>query len=393
MYTYYVFDSLSYIVEAWATDWMLGNFFYVTCPYLFELDTIAFFAVIRNNHSFKTIAKIRDTTQILIDLYNYNDEIYIHPIKAWKRYSPTMFFPHKKDGENLIPLTNSSDITKFFNRFNKNKYETANRKLDFWDKIFLEAYSLYKKDGKENDLKEKTIKKLCNLIIGKEDKILNLAYKYLTLKDLLEIKSRLIGSGFIGGKAAGMILSRKILMTEQEEYFKTYIEPHDSFYIGSDIFYSYLIENNCWKLRMEQKKPEKYFEAASELKEKILFGSFNENIKEEFKDMLEYFGQSPIIVRSSSLLEDGFGNAFAGKYESVFCANQGSPEERYIEFEKAVKTVFASTMSIEALEYRKNRQLDDKDEQMALLVQRVSGAYYDNYYFPELAGVAISYIS
>ena len=39
--------------------------------------------------------------------------------------------------------------------------------------------------------------------------------------------------------------------------------------------------------------------------------------------MLDYFGQSPIIVRSSSLLEDNYGNAFAGKYESVFCPNQG----------------------------------------------------------------------
>jgi hypothetical protein len=27
--------------------------------------------------------------------------------------------------------------------------------------------------------------------------------------------------------------------------------------------------------------------------------------------MLEYFGQSPIIVRSSSLLEDNYGNAFS----------------------------------------------------------------------------------
>ena len=32
-------------------------------------------------------------------------------------------------------------------------------------------------------------------------------------------------------------------------------------------------------------------------------------------DMLAYFGQSPIIVRSSSILEDNFGNAFAGKYD------------------------------------------------------------------------------
>ena len=51
---------------------------------------------------------------------------------------------------------------------------------------------------------------------------------------------------------------------------------------------------------------------------------FSEDIKDQFMQILEYFGQSPIIVRSSSLLEDNFGNAFAGKYESVFCVNQGT---------------------------------------------------------------------
>jgi hypothetical protein len=107
--------------------------------------------------------------------------------------------------------------------------------------------------------------------------------------------------------------------------------------------------------------------------------------------MLDYYGQYPIIVRSSSLLEDSFGSAFAGKYDSFFCANQGSPEERYAEFENAVRKVFASTMSEDALTYRKQRSLDDQVEQMGLLVQRVSGSYHQQYYFPELAGVGISY--
>ena len=87
--------------------------------------------------------------------------------------------------------------------------------------------------------------------------------------------------------------------------------------------------------------------------------------------MLEYFGQSPIIVRSSSILEDGFGNAFAGKYESVFCPNQGSLKERYDVFERAVKQVYASTVNPDAIEYRAERKLLDRDEQMALLVMRV----------------------
>ncbi|HQP12196.1 MAG TPA: PEP/pyruvate-binding domain-containing protein, partial [Candidatus Omnitrophota bacterium] len=92
-----------------------------------------------------------------------------------------------------------------------------------------------------------------------------------------------------------------------------------------------------------------------------------------------------------SLLEDAFGNAFAGKYESYFCANQGTPEERYENFEEAVRKIFASTMNEDALTYRLQRGLDQQDEQMALLVQRVSGSYRKQYFFPELAGVGLSY--
>ncbi|MEQ8203953.1 MAG: PEP/pyruvate-binding domain-containing protein, partial [Smithellaceae bacterium] len=110
-----------------------------------------------------------------------------------------------------------------------------------------------------------------------------------------------------------------------------------------------------------------------------------------FQLMLEYFGQSPIIVRSSSLLEDAFGNAFAGKYESYFCANQGTPTLRYNNFEEAVRKIFASTMNVDALTYRRQRGLAKLDEQMALLVQRVSGSHRQYYFFPDLAGVGLSY--
>ena len=120
-------------------------------------------------------------------------------------------------------------------------------------------------------------------------------------------------------------------------------------------------------------------------------GVFPTKIREQFLNVLEYFGQAPFIVRSSSFLEDGFGNAFAGKYESVFCVNQGSPQERLEEFEQAVRTVYASTMDYSALEYRLMRGLEKKDEQMAVLVQRVSGSYYGSYFMPGAAGVGYSH--
>jgi len=107
--------------------------------------------------------------------------------------------------------------------------------------------------------------------------------------------------------------------------------------------------------------------------------------------MLEYFGQSPLIVRSSSLLEDNYGNAFSGKYQSVSCANQGSPQERLEALMNAVRTVYASTMSEEGLRYRLHHGLLDHDEQMALLIQRVSGEMYGGLFFPHVAGVGFSF--
>ena len=49
------------------------------------------------------------------------------------------------------------------------------------------------------------------------------------------------------------------------------------------------------------------------------------------------------------------------------------------------RTVYASTVDEDALIYRKNRNLLDKDEQMAILVQRVSGSSYGDYFYPQLA--------
>jgi hypothetical protein len=91
------------------------------------------------------------------------------------------------------------------------------------------------------------------------------------------------------------------------------------------------------------------------------------------------------------LLEDNYGNAFSGKYESVFLANQGTPQERLQAFMNAVRTVYASAMSEEGLRYRQHHGLLERDEQMALLVQRVSGELHDRLFFPQIAGVGFSF--
>jgi hypothetical protein len=301
-----------------------------------------------------------------------------------------MYLPHQQQGDKFIPIVNSVDATRLFSYMSDKGLEKAERNLDYWDRLFLKAEELAAGQGTAGE-REQMEAQLNQIMSGREARMLSLVKGNLKLEDLLVIKGRMIGTGFVGGKALGMLLARKILQNDDKFNWSDYLEPHDSFFIGSDVFYTYIVQNGWWDLWLEQKTEEGFFGKAADLREKMLHGIFPEEIREQFYQLLEYFGQSPIIVRSSSLLEDGFGNAFAGKYESLFCVNQGSPEERYANFERTVRQVFASTMNEDALTYRRQRGLGQQDEQMALLVQRVSGTHRKHYFFPYLAGVGVSY--
>lgn len=383
---FYVFDCLSELQSVWYTDLMMGNFFRVTCPYLFELDTVAYFPLLRGRHSFDAVARIRDTTQLLLNVYSNKESIYLHPMKVWNRYSQQMFLPHrlKKSTGEFSVVADGVSMSRYYQLQQKENSQDQN--FDSHDRFFSMAKMQYAQGCFTRETQDQIIRST----MTKDSRLKALVEAYFRPEDYFALRERMIGSGAIGGKACGMLLARKIAETELPEYAE-HDEPHDSFYIGSDVFYTYIVSNGDWKLRIRQRSPEGYFSAAQELRERLLRGVFPPKIRDRFVDVLEYFGQNPFIVRSSSFLEDGFGNAFAGKYESVFCVNQGSPEQRLEAFEQAVRQVYASTMDVSALEYRRLRGLDKKDEQMAILVQRVSGSYYGNFFMPCAAGVGYSH--
>jgi hypothetical protein len=395
---FYVFDNLSTLVEDWATDELLANFFQVTCPFLFELDTVTYFALTRGKHAHHAVARIRDTTQILVDVYNAKGQMHIHPIKVWDRYSPQMFLPHLVAGEKWSPLSHSREAAEVLASARRSPLSEATQSLAPWESVYqkLINYSDAPSGFDETDPEQIALKQeLCRMLIGQHPVFNLLAEKYFSLSDLFTIRSRLVGTGRIGGKAAGMLLARCILKTEKDETgikISERLEDHDSFYIGSDVFFTFLVNNNLFRLRLELTRDSTISnENFAEVEKRFLAGGFSPSIQEQFRAMLDYYGQAPIIVRSSSLLEDSFGNAFAGKYQSIFCANQGDPDARLAAFMHAVKLVYASTINPDALSYRRKRGLGDKDEQMAILVQRVSGMPYKKYFFPALAGVAFSH--
>ena len=385
---FYVFDCLSELQAAWATDLMMGNFFKVTCPFLFVLDTVAFFPIIRGKHSVDAINKILNTTQLFFDVYSDSKNIYVRPEKVWNRNSDTMFLPHtyEPDTGKFQPILDGVKSSRFYQTLGQAQRSSEDQYQDSWDRFFNRTRILHESQA---DIAEEC-SRMCNIMMTRDEKMREMVKKNFTPEDYFAIRDHMIGTGMIGGKACGMLLARAIIRNKEPDIAE-YLEPHDSFYVGSDLYYTYIVDNDLWALRIKQRTEDGYFTLADDFARKLMEGRFSDAMREQFLRIIEYYGQDPYIIRSSSILEDGFGNAFAGKYESVFCANRGSLDERLEEFENAIKTVYASSMSLSALDYRKRRGLDKRDEQMALLIQRVSGSYYGNCYMPCAAGVGYSY--
>ncbi|MCP4760357.1 MAG: pyruvate, phosphate dikinase [archaeon] len=396
----YVFDSLSDLAVDWYSNVMLGNFFMLICPYLYDYKTVTYFGLFRHHHDSETFRDIHNTAQVIINIYHdENKYLFVHPLKVVNRFSPTIFMLHKWEDKNLVnssfkTIKESATTAKILSEKHYQWLDyQKQRQKDAWHITFEKAQKTL--EGLilgEISLKEANIfkSKLLKKAVVQSDRLFLLAMQYIQLEDLLKIRKRMIGTGFIGGKSFGMLLARAILK-EENSMFKEKLEIQDSFYIGSDVFYTYLVKNKCWWLRRKLSHPNSFLEGLKEAEQKIIDGFFPKYIINRFTEMLDYFGQSPIIVRSSSLLEDAYGNSFSGKYESVFCANQGTPKERLEDLINAIKVVYKSAIGCDALTYRQSRGLLEKDEQMAVLVQRVSGSFYGDYFFPQAAGVGFSF--
>jgi hypothetical protein len=233
---------------------------------------------------------------------------------------------------------------------------------------------------------------LIRRLISDQLAYINIAKMWFKVKDLAEIHRRKIGLGKIGGKAAGMMLAANILNELGDESLRASYCIPESYFLGSDVMYIFTAMNGFTYWNDQKYKPEDQIWAEyPQLKKEFEQGKFPPEILAELKDLLESIGRKPLIVRSSSLLEDNFGTAFAGKYDSHFCPNQGTTEDNLNSLTRAIAGTFASTLKPEALLYRRSKGLQDYDERMAILIQVVQGEAFEKYYLPHGAGVAFSH--
>jgi hypothetical protein len=273
---------------------------------------------------------------------------------------------------------------------------TFNPELAPQDMLFEQAEMIEKLPREDRHSLEARLQEikvvLIRTMISDQLAYLNIARKWFTVEDLREIRGRKIGYGKIGGKSAGMMLAYRILREVAPPEIHKAIQIPVSYFLASDLFYTFMAANGLVHWGDQKYKPEAMMRAEfPQIVREFVDGDFPADILERLRIILDEAGDRPLIVRSSSLLEDNFGTSFAGKYDSYFCPNQGTPEENLVALTESIARVYASCLNPDALLYRHHKGLVDYDERIAILIQFVQGERYGRYLMPHGAGVAFSH--
>jgi hypothetical protein len=308
------------------------------------------------------------------------------------QYTDHMFARHLKfeDFERIVESVlgergvNNQDIMVSFNA------ELAPTELVFQQAMTIEHLPPEERAKNEARLRELKVV-LIRTLISDQLPYINIAKEWFTIADLAEIRRRKIGLGRIGGKAAGMLLALRVLKEVAGKELAQCLASAPSYFVGSDLMYSFMSINNLTHWNEQKYKTEEEMRAEfPQIVKEFEKGEMIPEMLEKLQGVLVDVGKQPLIVRSSSLLEDNFGTAFAGKYESVFLPNQGNLQQNLGALVRGMARIYASTLNPNALLYRRSRGLQDYDERMAVLIQVVQGEQFGRYYLPHGAGVAFS---
>ncbi len=225
---------------------------------------------------------------------------------------------------------------------------------------------------------------------------INIIKNQIEIRDFYHLFRRVVFSaeshGRIGGKSAGLYLASQVIKNKKKDMdILKNVRIPKSWHITSDVLLHFMRFNNFEEV-VEQKYKDIHQVRLEYpyIVETFKKAPFPPDIAQGLSMALDDFGDTPLIVRSSSLLEDRTGAAFSGKYKSLFLANQGSKRKRLKALTDAVAEVYASTFSPDPIEYRAERGLLDFGEEMGIIIQEVVGQRIGKYFLPAFAGVAFS---
>jgi hypothetical protein len=323
--------------------------------------------------------------------YEESADVWEERIRIVRDNLTDFYFAHNlpyEDFEKIVRLAiNEHGETPDLITFNP---ELAPQDMVFQQAEEIERMPAARRKGFEARLQEiKSV--LIRTMISDQLAYLNIARRWFSVSDLKGIYHRKIGYGKIGGKAAGMMLAYRILMEAAPPDVREAVRIPVSFFLASDLYYAFMANNGLvhWSDQKYKLEAEMRFDYPQIVRD-FVNGKFPDDILERLRGILIEAGQRPLIVRSSSLLEDNFGTSFAGKYDSYFCPNQGTPKENLVALTEAIARVYASCVNPNALLYRHSKGLVEYDERIAVLLQFVEGEKFEGYFMPQAAGVAFS---
>ena len=238
---------------------------------------------------------------------------------------------------------------------------------------------------------------LARRLLTDDVEFVNKAKKFIGVSDYLTVLRRTIAPGGshgkLGGKSSGLLLANAVIRSAPEHAAALgTIQFPRTWYVTSDGILSF-IEHN----QLDDVHNHKYLDLEQvrrqypHIVQVFRHSTFPPELAHGLSLALDDVGDVPLIVRSSSLLEDRIGAAFSGKYKSLFLANQGSKSERLRSLMDAIAEVYASVFGPDPIEYRANMGLLDFHEEMGIMIQEVVGTRVGPYYFPAFAGVGFTH--
>ncbi len=195
-----------------------------------------------------------------------------------------------------------------------------------------------------------------------------------------------IGSGALGGKAAGLNLVRERILTRlsRDDFPGIDINIPTLTVLTTDLFDSFMERNDLYEIALSDSPDER-----------IALAFQKGELPAEFVGDLRALIASvhtPLAIRSSSLLEDALAHPFAGVYGTKMIPNnQADTDTRFHRLTEAIKFVFASTFFQQPKSYVRSIRQDLKSEKMAVIIQEVVGTRRDDRFYPAVSGVARSY--
>jgi len=193
-----------------------------------------------------------------------------------------------------------------------------------------------------------------------------------------------IGDGSMGGKGRGIAFIDQIIKKypECEDFEGIQICIPRTIVICTDIFDRFMEANSLYNVALSDVPDEQI------LKE-FLKAPLPESLMADLEAIYEVI-DTPMAVRSSSLLEDSHYQPFAGIYSTYMVPHLHDRDKTVGLVADAIRGVYASVFFADSKAYMNaTRNLIDQ-EKMAVILQEVVGKEHEGLYYPGFSGVGRS---